>query len=527
MRRYIRKLVAPISATSALLLLTMPYASAASADSVAAPTVLRGADFNCDFYADLAIGVPNEDQAASNDGAVNVIYGSPAGLTASGNQVWSQDSAGIAGGNEAGDVFGHVVAAGDFNGDWCSDLAIGVPLEDQAGTNDGAVNVIYGSPSGLTAAGNQVWSQDSPGILGGNEAGDQFGQALATGDLNGDGYADLAVGVPNEDQAGSDDGAVNVIYGSAGGLTAAGNQVWSQDSAGIVGGSEAGDQFGGSVAIGNFGAGGFDDLAIGVPYEDQAATNDGAVNVIYGSAGGLTAAGNQVWSQDSAGIGGGSEAGDLFGVALAAGDFNRNGYVDLAIGVPDEDQSAADDGAVNVIYSSAGGLTAAGNQVWSQDSAGIGGVREAADAFGLTLVAADLGGDSATDLAIGVPYEDQAAANDGAVNVIYGSPSGLNQAGNQVWSQDSAGIGGGSEANDLFGDSLAAADFGKGGAKADLVIGVPLEDQAGVNDGAANVIYGAAGGLNQAGNQVWSQDSAGIGGGSEAGDAFGSSVAPS
>ena len=53
--------------------------------------------------------------------------------------------------------------------------------------------------------------------------------------FNGDGFADIAIGVPNEDQAGADDGAVNVIYGSAGGLTSTGNQVWSQDSPGIAG----------------------------------------------------------------------------------------------------------------------------------------------------------------------------------------------------------------------------------------------------------------------------------------------------
>ena len=68
---------------------------------------------------------------------------------------------------------------------------------------------------------------------------------------------------------------------------------------------EAGDQFGYSLAAGNFGNSSQADLAIGVPFEDQAATNDGAVNVIYGAAtGGLGAAGNEVWSQGSEGIAG-------------------------------------------------------------------------------------------------------------------------------------------------------------------------------------------------------------------------------
>ena len=174
----------------------------------------------------------------------------------------------------------------DFNGDGFTDLAIGVPFEDQAATNDGAVNVIYGGPGGLSAAGNEVWSQGSEGITGTPEAGDLFGYSLAAADFNGDGFTDLAVGVPFEDQAATNDGAVNVIYGGLGGLSAAGNEVWSQGGEGIAGAPEAGDQFGYSLAAGNFGNSSQADLAVGVPFEDQAATNDGAVNVIYGGLGG-------------------------------------------------------------------------------------------------------------------------------------------------------------------------------------------------------------------------------------------------
>ena len=110
--------------------------------------------------------MPFEDQAATNDGAVNVIYGGPGGLSAAGNEVWSQGSEGITGTPEAGDLFGYSLAAADFNGDGFTDLAVGVPFEDQAATNDGAVNVIYGGPGGLSAAGNEVWSQGGEGVAG-------------------------------------------------------------------------------------------------------------------------------------------------------------------------------------------------------------------------------------------------------------------------------------------------------------------------------------------------------------------------
>jgi hypothetical protein len=68
----------------------------------------------------------------------------------------------------------------DFNDDGFADLAVGVPLEDTAAnTNDGGVNVIYGSAAGLSATGNQFWNQDTPGIFGAAESGDRFGDSLA------------------------------------------------------------------------------------------------------------------------------------------------------------------------------------------------------------------------------------------------------------------------------------------------------------------------------------------------------------
>ena len=161
----------------------------------------------------------------------------------------------------------------DFNSDGFADLAVGT------GAGVESVSVLYGSAAGLTSAGNQLWSQDSPGIEGVTRAHDYFGAALAVGDFNGGGFGDLAIGVPWE-QEGSGGGAVNVIYGSALGLTAAGNQLWSQDSPGVTGAAEADDGFGGSLAAANLGHSSHDDLVVGVPSEDVDRVLDaGAVQV--------------------------------------------------------------------------------------------------------------------------------------------------------------------------------------------------------------------------------------------------------
>src|SRR5204863_441085 len=151
----------------------------------------------------------------------------------------------------------------------------------------GAVHILYGSASGLRATGSQFWSQNSSGILDTAETDDFFGDALVAGDFNGDGFADLAIGVDQEDLGGIDDcGAVNVIYGSSQGLRTTGNQLWTQESSGVLDMAEAEDQFASALAAGDFNGDGFDDLAIGVQGEN---TNKGAVQILWGTANKLRA----------------------------------------------------------------------------------------------------------------------------------------------------------------------------------------------------------------------------------------------
>jgi hypothetical protein len=138
----------------------------------------------------------------------------------------------------------------------------------------------------------------------------------------------------------------------------------------------------------------FDDLAIGVPYEESSEgglllVDAGVVNVIYGSSTGLSATylPDQLWSQRADGIPSHPNSYDYFGWSLAVGNFNADGDDDLVIGAPYEEVGTSpniitDAGAVHVIYGSSDRLVATGNQFWFQGYNGMDERAENNDRFG-------------------------------------------------------------------------------------------------------------------------------------------------
>jgi hypothetical protein len=346
-------------------------------------------------------------------------------------------------------------------------------------------------------------------------------------DFDGDGYADLAVGAPYTNIRKRDTGAVHVFYGRPAGLRGTGRQVWSQASEGIADKPERGDQFGWTVAHGDFDGDGYSDLAISARWEDTGAQDSGAVHVLYGSASGLTSARAQFWHRGSQGIPGRPGRRDEFGWVLAAADFDGDGRDDLAIGVHRADIGGARDaGSVHVIYGSVTGLTAKGSQVWHQDSLGIPDRAEVEDHFGKAIAAGDFDGDGFADLAVGVPYEDRHVHRMGIVHILHGTRRGLSARRTQVWHQDSAGILEHAEERDQFGQSLAAGDFDRDGFD-DLVVGVWFEDYRNTlsNEGGFHVIYGSRRGLRAKGNQFWHRDRPGVTGpGARDSDRFGQAL---
>ncbi|MBZ0111934.1 MAG: FG-GAP-like repeat-containing protein, partial [Thermoanaerobaculia bacterium] len=353
---------------------------------------LTKGDFDGDGYDDLVVGIYGD--GALHSGAVHVFYGSPSGFTAANSQLWNQDSPGIPGADEALDLFGRGIGAGDFDADGYDDLAIGIPGKAIGGVvGCGSVLVLYGTASGLVATGLQLWNDlNLPIEL---DRRDGLGLSLASGHFDDDEYADLAMSIPGETVLGaSRAGAVLVLYGSVTGLTQVGIQTWHQDVSGVLGAAAVDERFGNSLASGDFDGDSYDDLAIGVPGDIVSNVDAGAVNVLYGTTIGLSTNRNQLWSQGTPGLPFVPEADDAFGWALATGDFNGDGADELAIGVPFEDHGAfTDSGAIHVLYGSdPDGLSVAGALAIVQGDAGTPGQLGIQHHLGIALSSGDFDG---------------------------------------------------------------------------------------------------------------------------------------
>ncbi|MGQ4647263.1 FG-GAP-like repeat-containing protein [Lyngbya aestuarii] len=257
----------------------------------------------------------------------------------------------------------------DFNNDGFDDLVVGAPGEAPgADPQSGYGFVFKGSATGLVAS----QGLDQAG-LGANENGDKFGATLATGDFNNDGFDDLVVGAPGESPGADPQSGYAFVYkGSTNGLAAS----QGLDQAGL-GANENGDKFGAALAVGDFNNDGFDDLVVGAPGEAPGADPQSGYAFVYkGSTTGLVA--SQGLSQ--AGLGA-NENGDLFGAALTVGDFNNDGFDDLAVGAPGEAPGAdPQSGYAFIFHGSVSGLVA--NQ--GLDQAGL-GANENGDLFGAAL----------------------------------------------------------------------------------------------------------------------------------------------
>lgn len=285
-------------------------------------SVSGAGDFNGDGYDDVIIGAPYFEDGVLNEGAAFMYLGSATGLTTFSD--WM-----ISGENDYAHFGSSVAGAGDINQDGFDDVVIGAYTFHDGEDEEGLVYVVFGGEDEIELL--DKWSYVS------GQANAHLGQCVSgAGDVNGDGFADIAAGAPGYDGSLHNEGRVMVFHGSETGLPSAPDWEFGSD--------QSDSDFGMAIAgVGDLDVDGFSDLLIGAPKYTNGHLQEGRAMLFAGSAFGLES--TQAWMTES------NQITADFGISVAgAGDVNGDGHKDVIIGANLYDNGQLDEGRAYVYY---------------------------------------------------------------------------------------------------------------------------------------------------------------------------------
>jgi FG-GAP repeat len=393
------------------------------------------------------------------------------------------------GGLDSGDHWGAAVAnIGDLEGDGVTDLAVGAPGDDDNGDNRGAAWILFLNSNGTVDMSTKT-AENVSGFTGGLDNGDQFGSAVAgIGDLNGDGFRDIAVGAPLDDDGGTDRGALWILFMNADG-TVAGNAKISDKQGGFSGNLQDGEQFASAVTLlGDLDGDGNPDLAVGAPLAFDNDTRKGAVWILFMNSDGTVREGRKISEGDN-GFHDSLSVDDHFGSAVAGiGDLDGDGIPDLAVGADQADAGGSNRGAIWILFMKSNGTVRDQRRIASDDG-GFQGKLDDEDHFGCAVAAVgDQNEDGVDDLAVGADMDDDGGTDRGAVWVLFMKTDGKVKGEAKISNLDGK-FKENLDDGDEFGAALAGLGNLNGDKNDDIAVGAPLDDDGKIDAGAVYILF--------------------------------------
>ncbi len=389
------------------------------------------------------------------DGLDNNCDGTARGCTPQGIRSLTEDELVVVGESEEDDLGEVITIAGDLDGDGFDDLAVGAPYAQSAAGHAAVLLGPIHRPTGLRSA-DRVW----PGASQGDYLGDTV---IGAGDLDGDGYLDLAVGAKGDDSIDNGTGAVYLIHGP-------GLDKELSRATGVLLGTDAGEEAGdGLHAAGDVDGDGLDDLLIGAPGHH-------AVGRVYLVHGPVTATFNLAVADA---VFDGQATSDDAGETLATGDLDGDGRRDFAIGAPGADGLAQEGGMVYLVFGPVTGdvsLDLADGRVWGSAYENVG------DSL---AIPGDLDGDGVDELVVGSTWASDGGHDEQGRAFVF-----LDTFWGTVDIDSAEVVLTGEESYDRFATSIAGAGDVDGDGLTDLVVGAPYNDFGGTDAGAGYLFYG-------------------------------------